>query len=212
MSVLLLLHTDANSALVDNGGGLIYDTNLNITWYDYTKRIGNPPDYSNHWSTMMTWAQGLNVGGVTGWRLPSTEGAPPVPAVDGTSLTGYNNTTSEMGHLFYIELGNKGMYDVNGNPQSGYGLVNTGPFKNLQPDLYWSSTTLLGQLGYAFNFNFNNGFQRANDEYMADLTMAVHSGDIGPNGPINPVPIPPTIWLLGSGLMGVGFLRKRLRK
>jgi hypothetical protein len=84
-----------NAALIDNGGNLIYDTDLNITWYD-------PVPTSMSWNQAMNWAGSLNVGGVTGWRLPTTPGAPggefyyPIPPAN----------YGEMGHLNYVELGN----------------------------------------------------------------------------------------------------------
>ena len=39
----------AHAALIDNGSGLIYDTGLNVTWYDYT--------YTGLSGTGATWTQ-----------------------------------------------------------------------------------------------------------------------------------------------------------
>jgi len=57
--------------------------------------------------------------------------------VDGTTTAGYNITSSEMGHLYYTELGNDGYFDTSGNTtgcseSSPYCLTNTGDFQNLQ--------------------------------------------------------------------------------
>jgi hypothetical protein len=52
----------------------------------------------------------------------------------------YNITSSEMGHLFYEELGNSGFYDILGNTNPEYGLTNTGDFKNLIEHGYWSES------------------------------------------------------------------------
>jgi hypothetical protein len=70
IAMILGLIGTANATLIDNGGGLIYDTDLNITWYDntYTGTQGN----GANWDQANAWATGLNVGGVTGWRLPQT--------------------------------------------------------------------------------------------------------------------------------------------
>lgn len=73
LAVVFGLSPLAHAALVDNGGGLIYDTDLNITWYDYTMSLDN---YSRQ-STQVTWAANLSVIDVNGktingWRLPRT--------------------------------------------------------------------------------------------------------------------------------------------
>lgn len=47
------------------------------------------------WLDAKAWSASLNIGGITGWRLPTAD----------ISCSGYNCSTSEMGHLFYDELG-----------------------------------------------------------------------------------------------------------
>lgn len=53
------------------------------------------------------------------------------------ALTG--TVYSEMAHLYYVTLGNKGFTTPGtGTPlQSGWGLSNTGPFGNVQRYPYW---------------------------------------------------------------------------
>ncbi|RJQ55734.1 MAG: hypothetical protein C4526_03015 [Nitrospiraceae bacterium] len=74
------------------GNQLIYDDDLNITWYDYS----NSPDT---WYNQMDWAAALTVNFNStvydNWRLPSSVYAP------WPEQAGYNITSSEMGHLFY---------------------------------------------------------------------------------------------------------------
>ena len=53
----------ANAELVDTGGGLIYDTVLDITW-------AQPDSTPLQWDVANDWAAGLTLGGVSGWRLP----------------------------------------------------------------------------------------------------------------------------------------------
>ncbi|MGB5298097.1 MAG: hypothetical protein WBN08_19130 [Thiogranum sp.] len=60
--IFLFLSTATSAALVDNGGGLIYDDVLDITWAQ--------PDVPRTWATANIWASGLTLGGVSGWRLP----------------------------------------------------------------------------------------------------------------------------------------------
>ncbi len=54
------LSTPAHAALINNGNGLIYDTVLNITWYDHTYM--GPQGDGATWSQAMSWAAGLKRG------------------------------------------------------------------------------------------------------------------------------------------------------
>src|SRR3989344_3850600 len=52
-----------------------YDTVLNITWLANANYAGT----AMTWANANTWASGLNINGVTGWRLPT------VSPIDGTT-------------------------------------------------------------------------------------------------------------------------------
>jgi hypothetical protein len=132
---------------------LIYDTDLNVTWLDYTfSWLDNklPTSYAGRDGSML-WASELvvTVNGVSydDWRLPTTvdESHFTRPTFNGTTSTGYNNpATSEMSHLFYTELGNNGYLNIDGSNNgllSAFdGLQNTGLFLNLISAVYWSGT------------------------------------------------------------------------
>ena len=83
---------------------LIYDDDLDITLLgdaDFAKTSGFSGDGFMNWSTAVTWAGSLTVGGFTGWRLPTAlnpDGSGP--------CRGFKCTGSELGHIFYTELGN----------------------------------------------------------------------------------------------------------
>jgi hypothetical protein len=148
-----------NAALQYYGNDLIYDTDLDITWY-------NPNTSAMSWDQAMAWVENLTVGGVTGWRLPSAlnqDGSYP--------HYGYDVAWSELGHLYYEELNN-----VAHGP-----LANAESFANLQPVNYWSGTTTARYAGNAFAFNFSNGKQgHADKDLTANFSViAVHSGNIG---------------------------------
>lgn len=101
------LSASAHAALIDRGGGMIYSTDLNITWLqdaNYARTSGYDADGLMNWNGAMTWAANLSYGGYDDWRLP-------------THLT---VDTSELRHLTNVELG---------NPTSP---INTGPFFNVQ--------------------------------------------------------------------------------
>jgi hypothetical protein len=97
--VLGLVSVNVHAALVDRGGGMIYDTDLNVTWLadaNYSMTSGYNADGYMTWGEATTWAANLSYGGYSDWRLPTADPA--------CSLS-YNCTGSEMGHLFYNELG-----------------------------------------------------------------------------------------------------------
>jgi hypothetical protein len=65
-TVLLMVSTATNAELIDRGGGLIYDTDQDLTWTQ------NASMFAGSWDAAMAWAENLVYGGVGGWRLPST--------------------------------------------------------------------------------------------------------------------------------------------
>jgi hypothetical protein len=201
-----------------------YDTDLNITWLANANYAGTVMS----WPTANAWAAGLNPygSGITGWRLPTVidKDGPDADALgndgcyyaySGTDC-GYNvdTATGEMAHLFYATLGNKAYYSTTGTAaQPGWGLTNTGPFA-LQAGYYWSATEYAPGTGDAWFFHFNYGnqvyFPKANEV----PAWAVHSGDVGAPSDLgaSTVPVPATLWLFGSGLIGLlGMSRKRRR-
>ena len=175
LSALVTFSGIANADLVTIGMAaydgrdykLIYEDDKDLIWLDYTNKGGQD------WDNQMKWVTGLNNQGVLiykfnkgisvswqgDWRLPrSIDGARRF-GYDGSITAGFNIRTSEMGHLYYESLGNRGYYDTKGNPHEGFeGLKNTGPFVNLEPDIYWS-----GEYGpdtkHAWDFNMYWGAQ-----------------------------------------------------
>lgn len=187
--VLTLFATTSQAALIERLGGLAYyDDIADLTWLADANAAGT----TMNWADANAWAAGLNVGGVIGWRLPTSLNS------DGSGPCGpaYDCTGSEMGNLFYNVLGN-----------SAGSLTDTGPFSNVQSGSYWSSTEYAPNTASAWYFNFLNGYQPLNISKDASLyAWAVHDGKVGA------VPVPAAVWLFGSGLLGlIGLGRQRRR-
>jgi hypothetical protein len=194
----------SHAALVDNGGGLIYDTVLNITWAQPFSPPGAFDD--RKWGPANTWAAGLTLGGVSGWRLPYISvaaGAGPVTGspIDCSTATEAACHDNELGYMFYQNFGGTAGQNV---PPNGAQDV-LALFPMLEPDFYWSGTEFGSN--DAWHFNFGGGRQGDAYKLSDGFSWAVHAGDI------HPIPIPAAIWLFGCGFLGlVGIARRRTGK
>lgn len=104
----LFLSCAAQAALIDRGGGLLYDNVLNITWLQdatYAQTSGADSDGYMNWYQAKDWAANLSyydsVRGVThdNWRLPGMIDTGTVScnyAFSGTDC-GYNVQTYDAG-------------------------------------------------------------------------------------------------------------------
>lgn len=203
----------SNAALVNSGGGLIYDTDLDITWLaDANLAASNTfgvtginANGSMNWSTSQSWIAAMNAAnylGYSNWRLPVA--LQPDNTCDNQSggiSGGFNCTGSEMGHLFYIELGGTAGSEISTTSNPNLAL-----FHDIQSNVYWTGTEYVPNL-QAWDFYFSTGSQLLNTEDTSQFAWAVHPGYV------TAVPVPAAVWLFGSGLLGlIGMARRKQPK
>lgn len=190
-----------------------YDAAHDISWladanYIVTSQypgVGEPKPFEDYLQGLVTgvsaqtWVDGLNVHGVTGWRLPQvfqpapTECEPYTPRYCG----GWVVFDSELSDL-YATLGGT-----------------SGPFSNLQSGYYLSA--IYPEYGVPGNHEFmqlvhmGTGARGVTDEvdWVAAYAWAVHDGDVG--AAVSPVPEPGSYALFGAGLAVLAFVARRRR-
>ena len=217
-TIVFLVATAANATLISRAGGAAYyDDLLGITWladanyaeYNYQPQVpphgyGGSMTYQ-HDPTRYTavgfiaWLndQGGHLG-ATGWRLPTVTLPDPTCGDSASDAWGYGCTGSEMGSLFYTTLGN-----VQGP------VTNSGPFVDIQSDVYWTSTPYQGNPANTglYGFHWGSGIQNqfGGPGFGGHFVWAVLDGDIA----TIPEPSTALLLLLGLGLTGLAAKGRR---
>ncbi|MEI7465300.1 MAG: PEP-CTERM sorting domain-containing protein [Burkholderiales bacterium] len=232
-AALCLPSLSAHAVLVDRGGGMLYDTVLDITWLqdaNYAKTSGycsvsGNCDYAAGemtWSQANTWANGLVYGGYSDWRLARNS---PVNGTqsgwnynglrDGTTDYGYNITSpfSELSYMYYVNLGLTGAFSASGAYRPDFGVFGNGTgggqkdvglVKNLQSAVYWSGTESPPGVG-AWRLHTTDGAQDNWYQRYWAFAWAVRPGDVT----VAAVPVPGSVALLAGGLALLGVVTRR---
>ena len=221
---LLALSGAAQAALIDRGGGMIYDTTRNLTWladmnhaetsgYAAAHAGGTGPyeiraNGQMGWNAAVAWADGLVYGGFSDWRLPT------VNMADTTCLggigSGVNCSGGELSGLMIADLG----YNTDGGAlltadDTAQQVANQALFRN-QPlgGSFWTNTAhpTLPDWAAVFDAFFMGepGIQGWREKELAHYAMAVRTGDVAAA-----VPEPQTLALALLALGATALARRQ---
>jgi len=151
------------------------------------------------WAGNLSYYDGVRDVTWDDWRLPTTvqpDAGCSQQEGGGAFAAGTGCTASELGHMFYEELGGTALSSI---------LVSTDPdvalFSNFVNNGYWSETAFDGTFAWVVNYEY--GAQAADNKSLGYYAWAVRDGDVGV------IPEPRTAWLLGTGLLMLGLGRSR---
>jgi hypothetical protein len=196
------------AALIDRGGGLIYDTVLDVTWLrdaNYARTSGFDTDglmtwqVATGWASSLVYADPIRQKNWDDWRLPVSLQPDPGCTRQNSSGTvswsfGFNCVGSEMGHLFQVALGGVAGYSIDMTHGPAFSL-----FVDVQPAEYWSRTDFANDAANAaWTFMFQTGEQDADAKSLTHFAWAVRDGDVGARPAV--VAEPSELVLLGLAL------------
>ena len=190
---------NAYADLIDYGNGLIYDTDLDITWMQNANYAGANMTWAdaNTWASNLVYTDPVYGQTYTDWRLPYANSTETGYAIDPFDLAGdllnYNTITGEMTHLYYLEMGGVAYVPP----------ANWSPFTNVQDSYYWYAESVNDIQAMAFCMD--NGCQGTPTKTNTYYALAVRNGT-----PVVPEPISSTLFIVGGVALGFRQFRKKI--
>ncbi len=224
LALLIAATGTAHASLTNVGNGLIYDSNINITFTSDANLfktlapsintiILDTPLVDGHtmsaadfsttsvgkmdWWGAQAWIGYLNktnYDGHSNWSLPTTN----LIKNSIADTVGYFQTGSPLGELFYNELGGKKGENITVTNNANYNL-----FSNVASNsAFWTGkSNNTANIPSAWYFDYTNGSQGWIDKGHQFYVLPVFT---------TAVPLPSAVWLFGSGLMALlGFIKRR---
>lgn len=206
----------AQAELFDRGGGLIYDSDQDITWLaNPVAAYGAPQDMTDgEKDGRLSWTQALHFVAnysfvdtvrqqtLAGWRLPSA---------DPGCGRGFGCRTSEMGHLFYVDFKGTTGYSVTSPFSPGIASDKVALFQGdtggfhwvLQNDTYWTQTDASSPTEVLAWYHATYGRQDKSTQISSNSILLVRDGDV-----LTAVPEPASAWLLCAGALALAAWRR----
>lgn len=208
----------SHAALVDRGGGMIYDTELDVTWLSDThyaslefsanpnrvnEIIGAVGAVAGHTLTTSDFdTAGGNIGvmswwGATAWADQLVYGGYSdwrLPNSDGVTVGRALTQENELGYL----------NNVTAPLEPNFGDY----FPNYRATRYWlaQENTQDPNKAWFINFAYSGNQNPSPDKTLHSYAWALRDGDVAA------VPLPAAVWLFGSGLGLLVFKRRHAEK
>lgn len=189
----------AHSALVDRGGGLVYDSERNVTWLAAPALLPGPLSRAQ----AALFALDFVYAGGSDWLLPQT----PFADAGCPGAVGFGCTASQMGHLFHLRLGEQpgeSVFDPAGD--SADEIAGLALFPALAEGWFWSWQIANDSATAAFAFHFGTGEQAVRDAALPGRVLLVHAGDLGADIRVDS---PPTLPLVLAATAFAVVVRRR---
>lgn len=186
----------ANALLIDNGDNTLSSSTSGLMWLQDAGLAGEGVSWDDAF-TVVANANTAMLGGYSDWRLSGGSDCNSRPS-------GANCFGSETFDLYWELL-----------TEHSTSLYSAGsPFSNGLAGNYWTSTELTADVAMSVNFsNFGpDGAQMDYDKTSSFQVLLVRDGSGSGDDDVVNVPEPTTLTLLGLGIAGIGFVRRRDKK